>query len=195
MILKHSAHKHLNIKSQYLRRHELRNRSCCMLEAEALAIFEHSNGRRYVKDEWLLFRSFREFHTPGIYSLAFHSRNSGLIQGWSVWELWWIKWHQGKFSTEHFAFPFVSYHTASSTYASLWVVNRKPICSPSTSWPTLLRLAPAFNWVLNDIFLTDEVEWHLMRFEHGHEWHVNDYLEEVGRDMFQCPMDTLSRSL
>jgi len=37
------------------------------------------------------------------HSLASYCRRSGLIPGWSMWDLWWTKWQWRSVSSEHFS--------------------------------------------------------------------------------------------
>jgi hypothetical protein len=69
------------------------------------------------------------------------SRWPFIVEAWvhpgqSMWDVWWAKWHWGRFHPEFFGFPLpISFHREPPYSYIIWGMNNMPIggCSSETS--------------------------------------------------------------
>jgi hypothetical protein len=69
---------------------------------------------------------------PCLRRLVAASHRSG--PGWSMWDLWWTKWHWDKFFSKFFSFPCQCYSTMALHTHIIWGMNNRPTgsCSSQT---------------------------------------------------------------
>jgi hypothetical protein len=77
------------------------------------------------------FRIVRPCHSSGGLSPASHSGGPGSSTGQVMWDLWWIKWHWGRFYPSTLVSPANSHSTDCST-----LIYRSGLVQYASYWPT-----------------------------------------------------------
>jgi hypothetical protein len=92
-------------------------------------------------------------------SLVPHSGGPGSSPGYSVWDLWWIKWHWDRY----FGFPLsISFHRV-SPYSSSGGMNNRPVSSRSSETKTTFLLVNLNGEGLSEsLYIIDLDRWKLM---------------------------------